>query len=181
MCRRLTRASPLGDLEPASVQLSLAGLVTKMAKFEPFAWGSVIALLVCLNGGTARAADDADREARERYESAVKLYEEGAYDAALVELNRASELRPSYKLYYNIGQVRFAMHDYAAAMDAYRQYLSKGGEQIPPARRDQIQKELNTLVQRVAKLVIETDVPGAEVLIDDVVVGRTPLSAPVIV
>jgi len=152
-----------------------------MAKFEPFAWGSLLALLVCLNGGVARAADDADREARERYENAVKLYEEGAYDAALVELNRASELRPSYKIYYNIGQVRFAMHDYAAAIDAYRHYLDEGGDKIPAARRDQVQKELNSLNQRVAKLVIETDVSGAEVLIDDVSAGFTPLNAPVMV
>jgi len=152
-----------------------------MAKLEPFAWGSVIALLVCLHGGLARAADDADREARERYESAVKLYEDGAYDAALVELNRAAELRPSYKLYYNIGQVRFAMHDYAAAMDAYRQYLDNGGDKIPGPRREQVQKELSGLTQRVAKLVIETDVPGAEVFIDDVSVGITPLNAPIIV
>jgi PEGA domain-containing protein len=152
-----------------------------MARFEPFAWGSVITLLVCLNGSVARAADDADREARERYENAVKLYEDGAYDAALVELNRASELRPSYKIYYNIGQVRFAMHDYAAAMDAYHQYLEKGGDKIPAARREQVQKELNGLTQRVAKLVIETDVPGAEVFIDDVSMGVTPLRAPLVV
>lgn len=157
------------------------GLVTTMAKLKPLAWGSAIALLLCLNGGVARAADDADREARERYESAVKLYEDGAYDAALVELNRASELRPSYKIYYNIGQVRFAMHDYAAAMDAYRQYLEKGGDKIPAARRDQVQKELNGLSQRVAKLFIETDVPGAEVFIDDLSVGLTPLKAPLVV
>jgi hypothetical protein len=152
-----------------------------MAKFKPFACGSLLALLVCLNTGVAGAADDADREARERYENAVKLYEEGAYDAALVELNRASELRPSYKIYYNIGQVRFAMHDYAAAIDAYRHYLDEGGDKIPASRRDQVQKELSSLNQRVAKLVIETDVSGAEVFIDDVSVGFTPLRAPVVV
>jgi hypothetical protein len=151
-----------------------------MAKFESFAWGSVIALLVCLNGSVARA-DDPDKEARERYENAVKLYDDGAFDAALVELNRAAELRPSYKIYYNIGQVRFAMHDYAAAIDAYRQYLEKGGDKVPAARRDQVQKELASLAQRVAKLTIETDVSGAEVFIDDVSVGMTPLSAPVVV
>jgi len=152
-----------------------------MANLESFASGALIALFVCLHGGVARAADDADREARERYESAVKLYEEGAYDAALVELNRASELRPSYKIYYNIGQVRFAMHDYAAAMDAYRHYLDEGGDKIPAARREQVQKELNALNQRVAKLVIETDVSGAEVFIDDVSAGFTPLHGPVVV
>jgi hypothetical protein len=127
-----------------------------------------------------RAADP-EREARERYDNAVKLYEEGAYDAALVELNRAAELRPSYKLYYNIAQVRFAMHDYVAAMEAYRQYLEKGGDKIPSSRRDQVQKELAQLAQRVSKLSVEVDVPGAEILIDDVATGTSPLAGPVLV
>jgi hypothetical protein len=140
-----------------------------------------LALLLIVSGVTPCRAADPEREARERYDSAIKLYEDGAYDAALVELNRAAELRPSYKLYYNIAQVRFAMHDYAAAMDAYRQYLDKGGDKIPGARRDQVQKELANLAQRVAKLSVEVDVPGAEILVDDSVVGTSPLAAPVIV
>ena len=151
-----------------------------MEKFEPFTLGSLIVVAALLHGGHALGADP-EREARDRYESAVKLYEEGAYDAALVELNRAAELRPSYKLFYNIGQVRFAMHDYAAAIDAYRQYLDKGGDKIPQPRRDQVQKELNTLAQRVAKLSIDVDVPGAEISIDDVVVGSAPLAGPLVV
>lgn len=136
--------------------------------------------LVLGSAGRAHAADP-EREARERYDNAVKLYEEGAYDAALVELNRAAELRPSYKLYYNIGQVRYAMHDYAAAIDAYRRYLDQGGDKIPSSRREQVQKELNELAQRVAKLTIDVDVPGAEILIDDAPVGTSPLAAPLIV
>lgn len=151
-----------------------------MAKLKPFAGAWVLALVGCLQAGSAHA-EDPDTEARERYENAVKLYEDGAYDAALVELNRAAELRPSYKLYYNIGQVRFAMHDYAAAIDAYRRYLDQGADKVPPARRDQLKKELSTLAQRVAKLTIETDVTGAEVFVDDVSVGVTPLATPVVV
>jgi len=130
--------------------------------------------------GRAHAADP-EREARDRYDNAVKLYEEGAYDAALVELNRAAELRPSYKLYYNIGQVRYAMHDYAAAMDAYRRYLEQGGDKIPSSRRDQVQKELSELAQRVAKLTIDVDVAGAQISVDDVPVGTSPLPAPLVV
>ncbi len=60
-------------------------------------------------------AADPEVEARERYERALKLYEERAFDAALVELKLAAELRPSYKLLYNIAQVRLAMNDFAAA------------------------------------------------------------------
>lgn len=141
-------------------------------------------MLACsvLFGGAANAwAADPEREARERYDNAVRLYEEGAYEPALVELNRAAELKPSYKLYFNIAQVRFAMNDYAAAMDAYRQYLEKGGDKIPAARREQVQKELNKLAQRVAKLTVEVDVPGAEILVDDALVGKSPLAAPLVV
>jgi len=151
-----------------------------MEKFKPIAAGGLVALIACLQCGVA-LADDADHEARQRYENAVKLYEDGAYDAALVELNRAAELRPSYKIYYNIGQVRFAMHDYAGAMDAYRQYLDKGADKIPSARREQLQKELTALTQRVAKVAVETDVAGADVFIDDALIGRTPLAAPAVV
>src|SRR4051812_184720 len=158
--RRLTRASRLGELLPGA-----QGLVRiEMAKLFLSAMLAFWLVLGC--AGRARAAD-AEREARERYDNAVKLYEEGAYDAALVELNRAAELRPSYKLYYNIGQVRYAMHDYAAASDAYRRYLEQGGDKIPSSRREQVQKELNDLAQRVAKLTIDVDVPGAEILIDE--------------
>lgn len=142
--------------------------------------GALAAALIVATATPAWAADP-DREARERYDNAVKLYEEGAYDAALVELNRAAELRPSYKLYYNIAQVRFAMHDYAAAMDAYRQYLDKGGDKVSAQRREQVQKELATLVQRVAKLSVEVDVAGAEIYVDDVLVGTSPLTTPIIV
>lgn len=144
-------------------------------------FSGILALGLALAGVTEARAADPEREARERYDNAIKLYEEGAYDAALVELNRAAELRPSYKLYYNIGQVRYAMHDYASAIEAYRQYLDKGGDKIPSARRDQVQKELNELAQRVAKLTVDVDVPGAEILIDDVLAGTSPLAAPLVV
>ncbi len=147
---------------------------------KPLFSGALATTLIVSTATNAWAADP-DREARERYDNAVKLYEEGAYDAALVELNRAAELRPSYKLYYNIAQVRFAMHDYASAIDAYRQYLDKGGDKITPQRREQVQKELTSLAQRVAKLSVEVDVPGAEVFVDDVPVGTSPLPGPLVV
>jgi hypothetical protein len=126
-------------------------------------------------------AADPEVEARERFDRAVKLYEEGNYDAALVEFQRAAALRPSYKLFYNMGQVRVALQDYAAALEAYRLYLEQGGDKVPAARREQVQQEMKRLEPRVARLSVETDVPGAEVLVDDRAMGKTPLAAPLIV
>ncbi len=137
----------------------------------------VLALTVC----AGRAHADADGEARARYERALELYESGVYDAALVELDRAYELRPSYKLLYNIGQVRMAMNDYAGALEAYRQYLREAGPRLPAARREAVQGEVTKLEQRVAELTVECDLPDAEVLVDDLTVGSTPLSGPVLV
>jgi hypothetical protein len=128
----------------------------------------------------ARAAD-AETEARERFERAIKLYEDQDYGAALAELERAAKLKPSYKLFYNMGQVRVAMRDYAGAIVAFQQYLEQGGDKVPADRRDFVQKEIKRLDQRVARLVVTTDVPSAEVAIDDTVVGFTPLAEPVLI
>lgn len=142
-------------------------------------WLCGLLAAVTLTATVTRA--DADDQARDRYERALSLYEDGVYDAALVELRRAYELRPSYKLLYNIGQVRLALKDYAGALETYRQYLRDGGGQIPAARVEAVQKEIARLEQRVARLEVQVDVPGAEVAIDDVLVGTTPLAEPVLV
>lgn len=130
--------------------------------------------------GQADAADP-DTEARERYERALKLYEDADFDGALVELERAYKLRPSHKLLYNIARVRFALNDYAAALKAYRQYLAEGADKIPASRRDEVQAEMKKLERRVASLKVEVDVDGAEIYVDDALVGTSPMMEPVLV
>jgi hypothetical protein len=130
-----------------------------------------------LNGSAiahAEGTEANEAQARVHYNRALELYNDGAFDAALVELNRAWELLPSYKLLYNIAQVQTAMKDYAAALNSYRRYLAEGRDEVPAPRRSSVDKQLQTLSQRVATLQIVTDVAGAEIWIDDVLVGRTP-------
>src|SRR5262245_24707637 len=78
------------------------------------------------------------REARGRFERGIELYEEGDMDAALVELRRAYELAPSYKLLFNIGQVHLQKSDYASALDAFERYLAQGGENVATKRRREL-------------------------------------------
>lgn len=137
-------------------------------------------LLALLARAQPSSGADAAVEARQRYERAVELYAEGAFDAALVELERSAALRPSYRLFYNIGQVHLARHDYAAAREAYRQYLKQGGERVPRERRAAVQSEMERLASRVAVLHLVVDVRGAEVLIDGVMIGTTPLPGAVV-
>jgi hypothetical protein len=138
-------------------------------------------LAVALMATSPALGADAETEARERFERAIKLYEDQDYGAALAELERAAKLKPSYKLFYNMGQVRVAMRDYAAAIVAFQQYLDQGGSRLPAERRELVSKEIQRLEQRVARLLVVTDVPTAEVLVDDTVVGFTPLVEPVLI
>jgi PEGA domain len=138
-------------------------------------------LVVCALLFAGRAQADNASEARTRYERAVKLYEDGAYDAALAEFTRAYELNPSYKVLYNVGQVRVAVQDYAGALEAFQQYLREGGGKISESRSEAVRKELAKLEQRVARITVVTDINGAEVLVDDTLVGSAPLGSAVLV
>ncbi len=142
--------------------------------------GAAVVLAVGCVAGNASAAG-AEAEARERYDRALRLYEEADFDGALVELERAYELRPTYKLLYNIARVRLALNDHASALKAYRRYLEEAGTKISRSRRDQVAAEIKTLEGRVAKLTVAVDVAGAEVFVDDVLVGTSPLPEAVLV
>jgi PEGA domain len=138
-----------------------------------------VALSLLFAGSVARA--DAASDARAHYERALKFYDDGVFDAALVELTRAYELNPSYRIVYNIAQARVAMRDYAGAVESFQRYLREGAGQVPNDRVAAVRAQLSELQQRVGSLTIETDVAGSEVLIDDAVVGSAPLDSPVIV
>jgi hypothetical protein len=115
-------------------------------------------------------------EARTRYDKGKQLYSEGAFDAALAELQRSYELAPSYKILYNIALVQRARNDFAGALHAYEKYLADGGKEVAGSRRQEVQKELDTLKTLVARADIKTSVPDADVSVDDVPVGKSPLS-----
>ncbi len=115
-------------------------------------------------------------EARTRYEKGKQLYSEGAFDAALAELQRSYELAPSYKILYNIALVQRARNDFAGSLSAYEKYLSDGGKELASARKQEVQKEVDNLRGLVAKADIKTSVADAEISVDDSPVGKSPLS-----
>ena len=117
----------------------------------------------------------AQEEARTRFNRALELADDGQFDAALVELTRAYELAPSYRLLYNIGVVHQQLKDYARALDTFERYLSEGKDEVPAARREDVNGRMERLRGRVGFLDVRSSDAGAEVTIDDRVVGRTPL------
>jgi hypothetical protein len=128
------------------------------------------------------AADEATKaEARARLEKGKKLYEEGAFEAALVEFQRAYELAPSYKILYNIGLIEQQLNDFVASLRAYERYLKEGGKDVTPARKSEVEKSIAALKQSIATVNVKVNVDDAEITVDDQSVGKSPLADAVLV
>jgi tetratricopeptide (TPR) repeat protein len=125
------------------------------------------------------AEPDGARRASDHFRRGVELYQEGAYRAAIVEFKRAYEIAPNYRLLYNIAQTQIQLLDYHSAAQAYEAYLAEGGADVPEARRREVEDALGALRERIGRLSITVSVAGAEILVDDVKVGVSPLTAAV--
>ncbi|HEY5375391.1 MAG TPA: tetratricopeptide repeat protein, partial [Polyangiaceae bacterium] len=97
------------------------------------------------------ASEDVTLQAREHFGQATKLYKDGDFDAALVQFERAYELKPNYKVLYNIGQTYFQLREYVEARDSMTRYVKDGGDQIDAERLAAVNKDLADLERRLAK------------------------------
>lgn len=136
--------------------------------------------LLIANSAAAQPSSAVD-EASTRYKKGIELYGEGDYRAALIEFKRAYELAPNFAVLYNMGQVYFQLQDYVGALSALEQYLADGGKNVPAPRRAEVQKDIEKLRSRIAKVEVVVNATDAEVSVDDVVVGKTPLAKPLLV
>lgn len=149
------------------------------------AWVSLaLACSLSLSAFSVPAAEAAPTQqqldqARERFQRGVDLYKEGNFDAALAEFTRAYELAPNYRILFNLAQTQLERHDSVAAWRLLYQYLEQGKDEISPERRAQVERDMEALQKRVAELRLQIDVAGAELMVDGVVVGVTPLKQPV--
>jgi tetratricopeptide (TPR) repeat protein len=134
----------------------------------------------------ARADDKSDaraavEEARQHFQRGVGFFRDGSYEAALAEFGRAYERSPNYRILYNLGQVQAERHDYAAALRYFRSYLDQGGNEIAADRRAQVETDIVDLEGRVARVTLDVNTSGAEILVDEVPFGTAPLAAPLLV
>ena len=115
-------------------------------------------------------------EARRHFEQGRALFDSGNFDAALPEFERAYELmggRPErYILLFNLGQCHERLFRYDAALGYYRRYLEEGGPQAQD--RALVDGTIRALEGLLATIRVRSNVPRAEVWIDDRRVGTSP-------
>lgn len=126
--------------------------------------------------GTAEpAAQNATELARAHFDRGVAHYSDGDYDAALAEFQRSYELSPTYKLLFNLAQVQMERRDYAAAASLYTDYLRSGGTAISSERLQAVEQDLAYLNERIATLDVDVDVRDAQIYVNALLVGTSPL------
>lgn len=138
-----------------------------------------LALSVLLSAPLAHAEGNV-AEGRARFAKGVSLFREKAFSAALVEFNAAYAAAPSFRIQYNIAQTCNELHDYACAYKAFGKFLADGGKDVPKDQQKTADTELKRLKGLVSSVYITVNVEGAEVALDDVKVGTSPLAEPVL-
>ena len=151
-------------------------------KTQVFALSIVLSWLFIPQAASAQAQGTEDPDAAKaavRFQRAVELYREGSYEGALAEFSKAYQVSPSYLVLYNIAQTQYALHDFVGAYKSYLRYIAEGASEIPADRRAQVDEMTAKLVGRIAHVQISTNVTGADIRVDDVSVGTSPLPGPV--
>lgn len=138
-------------------------------------------LTFCVALPAVAAESDRVAEGRAHFSRGVEYYKDGDFRNAMVEFKRAYEFAPNYKILYNLGQTGQELQDYAFALKSLEQYLTDGGNEIRADRRAEVSATVRKLKLRVAEVTVNTTTPDADVFVDDVPAGRTPLSSPLVV
>lgn len=134
----------------------------------------VLAALVCLTATVS--AQEAASPADVRIAQGEALFAAGNYDASLAEFEQAYQLLEStpyrYILLWNIGQCHERLFRYDRALEYYRRYLDEGGPEAED--RGTVEATMRALDGLLGTVHLETNVEGAEVWVDDVLVGTAP-------
>jgi tetratricopeptide (TPR) repeat protein len=130
--------------------------------------------------GTSRAqptpSEESKAEASSHFRRGADLFQDGLYRPALVELKRAYEIAPNYRVLYNIGQTHMALGEFVEAIAAYEEFLKQGGLEIDAARRADLQGQLEQLRRNTALVKVQVSQVGATVSVDGKEIGKAPVS-----
>jgi hypothetical protein len=118
--------------------------------------------------------------ARKHYEAGITMFDTGDYEPALTEFERAYQLAPNYRIFYNLGKIHRMLKDYVQALKDFQRFLSDGTDQ-PADKKSEVTQYIKELNAVVAKVTVTSNVAGADISVDSVVVGKTPSSDPILV
>jgi hypothetical protein len=125
---------------------------------------------------SAEPAPEQIKVARKRFQEGVAAADARNYEGARVAFQQAYALKPHPSVLRNLGQAELKTGHY---LDAAR-HLSTFIRDTTfgtPAERESAKKSLAEAETKIGRLILEVDVPAAEVTVDGEMSGRSPLGA----
>ncbi len=134
--------------------------------------------------GAGRAHADADpqvlNEAAARYDRGVKLFDAGDYPGALAEFDAVYRLTGRWEVLFNVAVTQKKLFRYGAAVRSLERYLKEGGAGVDATRRQAVEKELSEIRSLVAEISVVVDGAPAQIDVDGLSQGQTPLDRPLL-
>jgi len=142
---------------------------------------AVVALAACslLAAGHAFADDEGLKElkkhAKQHFKNGLALYDEKAYELAINEFMESYRIYPFDQILYNIALCYDHTHQYVEAMKYYMMYIEEASK-ISAKMMKTISERLDDLSRFIGSLEITVNVIDAEVIVDGVTVGMSPIA-----
>ncbi|MBN1774247.1 MAG: tetratricopeptide repeat protein [Deltaproteobacteria bacterium] len=130
--------------------------------------------------GSPGSEPDPQAAAGQAFEIGMRLMEEQNWAGALAAFQRAYDLAPHYAVLFNIGFCQKQLQRYPEALEAFQRYLAEGGDQVRPEKRVEAEQAIADLQIFLSRVRVVVSVDGAEVRVDGVPRGTSPLPAPLV-
>jgi hypothetical protein len=114
------------------------------------------------------------QQAQARWNEGKTAFDAGNFEAARVAFKQAYTVFPHPAFLQNLGEAELRTGRLVEAARHLSAYLRQPGP-IPAAQRDLATRSLKHAAERLGAVVVQSDVEGAEVKVDDEQVGKTPL------
>jgi hypothetical protein len=130
---------------------------------------------------TAPLSESLQGEARQAYDSAKLLFEDGDPAGALAKFRRAYDLSKEPRLLWNMAVCEKELRHYGSAARLVERYLGEGGTKISEESRQNALNTQQALRSFYSELTLKNLPAGAKVSVDGVNAGTAPLSGPLLV
>ena len=128
--------------------------------------------------GPKTLAETLTGDAKVDYDAGRSLFGDADYGAAAVKFQSAFDKSNDPRLLWNVAGCERNDHHYARALKLVQQYLDSGGALLTDQDRADAKEFLAAIAQFTIQLTIVVNEPGAEISVDDVVLGKSPLAQP---
>lgn len=141
--------------------------------------GTLIAVAHIITEVQAQADAMPVSEAGEHFSRGLELFDEQDYEKALIEFQKAHEIKPNNKVLYNIGITYVNLARPVEAVDVLQTYMLNGGATAASPRPTDVQVEIERQKARIAYLMLVINPSGATVKIDDKKIAENLVRDPI--